>query len=104
MYVATCTLSALALTFGLLSLNVDAIAERVQAQLPARRISGFVILVAVGLGGFYSALSLRYVATGALPPMIEAVGLYTNLIAALDLSMVVPVGLLAGVWLWQRRP
>lgn len=75
-----------------------------QSDPPVRWISGFLMAVAVALGGFYVALSLQYVATGQVPAMIDAVGLHTNLIAALDLTMVVPVALLAAVWLWQGRP
>lgn len=74
------------------------------ARLPDRWISGYVFLVAVALGGFHSALALQYVATGTVPAILDAVGLHTHLIGALDLSMVVSVGLLAGAWLWQRRP
>jgi hypothetical protein len=103
-YVALFTLSAFALVFGLCSLDAPALADQVQARLPARWIGGYVLLVAVALGGFHGALSLQYVVTGDVPAVVEAVGLHTNLIAALDLSMVVSVGLLAGVWLWQRRP
>jgi hypothetical protein len=34
---------------------------------------------------------------------VLATGLHTNLIAALDLSLIVPLGGLAAVWLWSRR-
>jgi len=103
-YALLFTLSGFALVFGLLSLDVTALYRQVQSDLPVRWISGFMVLVAVALGGFYVTLSLQYVATGQVPAMIDAVGLHTNLIAALDLTMVVPVALLAAVWLWQERP
>jgi hypothetical protein len=103
-YVVLFTLSGFALVFGLLSLDATALYRQVQSDLPVRWISGFMLLVAVALGGFCVALSLQYVATGQVPAMIDAVGLHTNLIAALDLTMVVPVALLAAVWLWQDRP
>lgn len=103
-YAALYPLSGFALAFGLVSLNADAVYEQVQARLPARWISGFMVFVAVALGGFHVALSLQYVVTGRTPAMIDAVGLHTNLIAALDLSMVVSVALLAGAWLWRGRP
>jgi len=103
-YVVLFTLSGFALVFGLLSLDATALYRQVQSDLPVRWISGFMLLVAVALGGFYVALSLQYVATGQVPAMIDAMGLHTNLIAALDLTMVVPVALLAAVWLWQDRP
>ena len=103
-YAALYALSGIALAFGLVTLDASALARRVQPSLPARWISGFITLVAVALGGFYVALSLQFVTSGQVPAMIDSVGLHTNLIAALDLTMVVPVGLLAAVWLWQGRP
>ena len=103
-YAALFTLSGFALVFGLVSLDAAALHRQVQSDLPVRWINGFMMLVAVALGGFYGTLSLRYVATGEVPALIDAVGLHTNLIAALDLTMVVPVALLAAVWLWQGRP
>ncbi|MEF8816189.1 MAG: hypothetical protein V5A58_05340 [Salinibacter sp.] len=103
-YALLFTLSGFALVFGLVSLDATALYRRVQSDLPVRWISGFMVFVAVALGGFYVALSLQYVVTGQVPAMIDAVGLHTNLIAALDLTMVVPVALLAAVWLWQERP
>ena len=103
-YALLYTLSGFALVFGLASLEEEALYQRVQQCFPARWIAGFMVFVAVALGGFYVALSLQYIATGEAPAMIDAVGLHTNLIAALDLSMVVSVALLGGVWLWRRRP
>lgn len=103
-YALLFTLSGFALVFGLLSLDATALYRQVQSDLPVRWISGFMVFVAVALGGFYVTLSLQYVTTGQVPAMIDAVGLHTNLIAALDLTMVVPVALLGAVWLWQRRP
>ena len=103
-YVVLFTCSGFALVFGLVSLDATVLYRQVQPDLPVRWLSGFLLAVAVALGGFYVALSLQYVATGQVPAMIDAVGLHTNLIAALDLTMVVPVALLAAVWLWQDRP
>jgi len=103
-YALLFTLSGFALGFGLVSLDATALYRQMQSDLPVRWISGFMVFVAVALGGFYVTLSLRHVATGEVPAMIDAVGLHTNLIAALDLTMVVPVALLAAVWLWQDRP
>ncbi|PQJ26819.1 hypothetical protein BSZ35_17955 [Salinibacter sp. 10B] len=103
-YAILYTLSGFALVFGLASLDAEALYQRVQQGFPGRWIGGFMVFVAVVLGGFYVALSLQYLATGEAPAMIDAVGLHTNLIAALDLSMVVSVALLGGVWLWRRRP
>ncbi|WP_263793159.1 hypothetical protein [Salinibacter sp.] len=103
-YAALCALSGAALIFGLLSIDARALHRQVQPDLPTPWISGFMMLVAVALGGVHAALALRYVATGRVPATLDAIGLHTDLIAALDLTMVVPVALLAGAWLWRGRP
>ncbi len=103
-YVALFTGAGFALIFGLAALDVEAVAERTRDSLPARGVAAFMGGVGLLLGGFHGAVSLRYVVTGTVPPMVEATGLHTNLIAALDLSMVVSVAFLGGVWLWRRRP
>ena len=103
-YAALFTLSGFALLFGLLSLDVEQIARQLSVRLPRRAIGGYMIGVALLLGGFYTVQWLQYVVTGTVPAVLDAVGVHTNLIAALDLSMVVSVGLLGGVWLWRQRP
>ena len=103
-YVTLFTLSGFALLFALVGLDVDAVADRMRTGRPARGVGAFMVGVSLALGGFHGAVSLRYVVTGAVPPMVDAAGLRTHLVGALDLSMVVSVGLLGGVWLWRRRP
>jgi hypothetical protein len=102
-YAALLVLSAFALVFGLVGLNAEALHDRVQTALPRRRVASFLGGVAAALGSFYVALAVRYGVTGQPPSMLTATGLHTSLIAALDLTMVVPVGGLAAVWLWQGR-
>lgn len=103
-YVLLYTLSAFALIFGLVDLDAGTLYDRVRPTLPRRWIAAFMFVVAAGLTAFYGTLSVQYAVTGQVPAMIDAVGLHTNLIAALDLTMVVPVGVLGGVWLWRDRP
>jgi hypothetical protein len=102
-YVAVVVLAAAGLIFGLSALDARGFDESA-ARVPARPVAVFMLVVAAGLGGFWVATSLAYVLTGEVPAVVTAVGHPTNVIAALDLSMVVPLMLIAGVWLWQRRP
>ncbi len=103
-YAALVALSGVALVFGLLSIDATALHRQVQPGLPVRWIVGFLAGVAVTLGGLYGAFSLRHVATGQGPALLDAMGPRAHLVAALHLTMVVPVGLLAASWLWQQRP
>ena len=85
-------------------INVKVVAERYREDTPNKLIGGFMILVAVILGVFHIGLSLSYVFTGNVPDIIKNVGHPTNVIAALDLSMVVPVALFGGISLIKKQP
>lgn len=104
LYAALFTLSIFALIFALVSLDVKKIAQQFSPNLPVKWVSGYIFFVALFLGVFWIFLSLNYVFTGQIPPVVIAVDGKTNLIAALDLSMVVSFGLLGAIWLWQRQP
>lgn len=104
LYTALFTLSGAALIFGLASLDVRRLHAQVSDALPRGWVAAFLALVGGSLGGVYVVQSLHYLETGTLPGPIDATGLHTHLIAALDLSMVVPVALLGAVWLWRGEP
>jgi hypothetical protein len=104
LYVALFTLSGAALIFGLAALDARSFYAQVSDALPTGRITAFLAGVGGSLGGFYVLQSLRYLETGEVPALVAATGLHTHLIAALDLSMVVPVALLGAVWLWRGEP
>jgi hypothetical protein len=103
-YVLTFALSLMALVFGLARLDVEALGRRLRAGVGERWIAGFMFFVAVGLSAVYTIDSVRFILTGRLPAVIAMTGKATNLVFALDLTLVVPWFILGGVWLWQRRP
>lgn len=103
-YVALFALSIFALIFGIASLNVKRITELFRPGTPVKWIGGYMMFVALLLGGFHIFLNIRYVFTGFVPEIVINVEHPTNLISALDLSLVVSFGLLGGVWLWKRQP
>jgi hypothetical protein len=104
LYVALFDLSIFALLFALVRLDVDDIGRGFRSGTPVRWIAGYMIFVAVGLTAVYGAESLRFVATGRVPEIVTLTGHVTNVVFALDLSLVVPWFILGAIWLWQRRP
>jgi hypothetical protein len=104
LYAGLFTLSAFALALALADTDVPILGRSVRYTTSVFGVALYMLLVALLLGGFWVSTSLEYVFTGRVPPVIEAVGHPTNVIAALDLSMVVSVALLAGHLLWRRRP
>lgn len=103
-YVALFALSIFALTFGLVALDAKGISQQFRASAPVKWISGYMVFVAVGLSGVYTAQWAGFVATGQLPPIVVQTGHPTSVVFALDLSLVVPVLVLGAIWLWTRRP
>lgn len=104
LYVALFDLSIFALLFALVRLDVDGIGQSFSRGTPVKWIAGFTGFVAVGLTAVYASESLRFVVTGQVPEIVTNTGHLTNIVFALDLSLVVPWFALGAIWLWQRRP
>jgi hypothetical protein len=103
-YVALSSLSILALLFALPHVDADAIRRRFAPQTPTKWISGYLLLIAVFLGGLWISQTLNFVFTGQAPQSLEASGHITEIVFALDLSLLLPGLVLGAIWLWQRRP
>jgi len=104
LYVTLFNLSVFALLFALTTLDVQAIAERFRDRTPAKWIAGYMGFVAVGMTAVYGAQSLSFVFTGRVPEIVSLTGHVTNIVFALDLTLVVPWFVVGAIWLWQRRP
>ncbi|MBP7690570.1 MAG: hypothetical protein KA764_01560 [Anaerolineales bacterium] len=103
-YTALFALSLYALICAVPALELPALGRRFSARTPARLVAGYMLLVALALTVLWGAMSLGFVFSGAIPPPVVSSGHVTGVVFALDLSLVVPLMALAGVWLWQRRP
>ena len=103
-YVATVTSAASALIFALGTLDATAIARRFDARTPVRLVSALLSVIVVGLGGFHVSVAVVAAVTGRPPALLEVIGHPTNVIAALDLPLVVVVSAVAARWLARRRP
>jgi hypothetical protein len=103
-YVVLFDLSIIALILAFVGSDMEQIGQRFRSRTPARWIAGFMGFVAVGLSAVYGAQSLNFIFTGELPEIVTLTGHLTNIVFALDLSLVVPWFVLGAIWLWQRRP
>lgn len=105
-HVAIFALSLYALVLSLVAADFAGLAAQLRPGTPVRTVAVILLL----LGGALAALQMSGLAgfalTGAVPeePSRLVVPLtFTRLGAVLDLSLLVPVYLLAGTWLWRRR-
>jgi hypothetical protein len=105
--VAVFSLSVFALSLALANLDVTAIARRFSDRTPVRLVGGILLFLAAVLAAFWSAPSLRFAFTGALPEegskLIVPITI-THLGWVLDLAVLVPAYAAAGVLLRRRAP
>jgi hypothetical protein len=92
------------LIFALSGLDVNVISQAFRASTPVRWISGFMVFIGVFLGFKWIADSLNFVFTGQLPRAIIDFAHPTNIVFALDLTLIVPWMIVGAIWLWQHRP
>jgi hypothetical protein len=98
LYVATFLVSIATLGLFLWRLDVPALASRRRRDTPVRPIGGYLILVAVGLTAMSLGIWGAYAFAGR-PTPIEPEAF--KVVAALDLSFMVPLLTIGGVLLWR---
>jgi hypothetical protein len=103
-YVALFTLPIFALLFGLVNIDAETISQQFRQKTPVKWIAGYMIFVALGLTTVYLLQFFGFVTSGQIPAIVLKTDHPTNVVPALDFSMVIPWLVLGGVWLWQRRP
>jgi len=103
-YVALFSFSILTLVFVLPHIDAREIGKRFSPKTPTRWIGVYLVVIAIFLGGLWISQVLRFNFTGELPPSLIASGHITEIIFALDLSLLVPGLVIAALWLWQREP
>ncbi|HLM62528.1 MAG TPA: hypothetical protein VK308_17130 [Pyrinomonadaceae bacterium] len=103
LYVAIFTLSIYALVFTLVKTDAEEIRRQFRDRTPVKLIGGYMLFIAAGLSFLWIGSSLKFVADGVVPEYIEMTGHPTGIVYALDLSLLVPVLILGGVWIWRRE-
>jgi hypothetical protein len=103
-YTVLLGLSIFVLIFGLVSLDVQLVSQQFSSRTPVRWIGGYFLFVAISLTLVYLMQSLGYVFTGQVPDIVINSGHPTNIVFALDLTLLIPWMALSGVWLIQHRP
>ena len=104
MYAALLALSIIALIFGLANLDVNRISGQIKKEAPVKWIGGYFLFVASGLGLVYLIQSIGFIATGTVPAIVTISGHPTNVVFALDLTLLIPWLILGALWLMKRQP
>lgn len=104
MYAALLALSIIALIFGLANLDINWISQQFRKEAPVKWIGGYFLFVASGLGLVYLIQSIGFIFTDSVPAIVTITGHPTNVVFALDLTLVIPWLILGAVWLMRRKP
>ena len=104
LYVALFILPVLALIAGLVDLDMAVIRAHLPSRTMQRVVGSYMLLWGLMLGTLWSSQAVDYITNGTLPELLAITGQHVHLIAAMDLTMVVPFFLLAGWWLWKGDP
>lgn len=99
-HIAIFSSSIFALVLAVSNLDVAATAEPLRRRQLARWIGGFLTLVGAGQGALWVFVIVRYAVTGEVLADIPVRG--QHVVFALDLSLLVPALIVAGVLLWRR--
>jgi hypothetical protein len=101
LYVCLLLLAAGTLGLALSRVEVQRVAASMRPGTPVRIISGYFLFVAVALTGAWLSMWAAYVFTGR-PTPVEPEAF--KLVAALDLTIMVPALATCGILLWRGRP
>jgi hypothetical protein len=100
-YVAAFVIAVITLILALTRLAIAELAHCFGSSTPARLAGGYLATTGMGLGTVWTVMWTAHVITGwSTPVPTEAF----RLVAALDLSLMVPPLVAGGILLWRRRP
>jgi hypothetical protein len=100
LYVLAVLLAAVALAFTVMDTDVARAPDWFHPATPVRRIGGYLVAVACGLAAVWLGFWAAYAFLGRPAPGGPEV---FRLVAALDLTLMVPALAAGGVLLWRRR-
>lgn len=103
-YAALLALSIFALIVGLMNLDVNGISGQVRKEAPVKWIGSYFLFVASGLGLVYLIQSIGFIFTDNVPAIVTITEHPTNVVFALDLTLLIPWPVLGAVWMMKRKP
>jgi hypothetical protein len=105
LHVAVFSTAVFALALAMATMDAPAIAHRFHVRTPVRMVGSVLVVLGLALGAMWVTFSLRFAVTGVVPQEPSHLILpssFTHLGWALDLSLLVPGYVLAGLLLWRR--
>ena len=101
--IAVFTLAGFALVLGTFNLDAETISRRFSLRTPARLLAVWFLWVAIQVSSLWISRWVKFLATGQVPEVNGSANAY-QVIAAVDLSFMVSLLILAAYCLWRRHP
>jgi hypothetical protein len=95
--------SGSALALGIGNFNIESLAGVFSSRIPVRLIAGFLFYTATMISFLWISQWIKFLATGRVPDVNGSQSAY-QIIAAVDLSFMVPMQFSAAYLLFRRRP
>jgi hypothetical protein len=102
-YTALFSLSAITLVLLLANLDTTRLAEQFAVKTPVKWISIYLLLISAMLFIAELLMIIPFLSSGKIPDAIKQTGHPTGIVFALDMSIVIPVSIMAAIYLWQRK-
>jgi hypothetical protein len=99
-YVGTLVLSVVILILSLAWMDIAPLAASFRARTPVRLIGGYLTFVGIGLGSVWLMMWAAYIFAGR-PTPVEPEAF--QVVAAIDLAIIVPLLMFGGILLWRRH-
>jgi hypothetical protein len=99
-YVGTLVISVVILIVSLPRMDMPLLAANFRAGTPVRLIGGYLTFVGIGLGSVWLIMWAAYIFAGR-PTPVEPEAF--KVVAAIDLSIIVPLLVFGGILLWRRN-
>jgi hypothetical protein len=102
-WIAVFVLSGFAFALGMGNLDVEAISRRFSPRTPGKPVAAYLLYVAAMVSFLWISRWVKFLLTGQVPDVNGSQYAY-QIIAAVDLSFMVPLQIPAAYLLWRRRP
>jgi len=103
-YVAMFSLALWSLVALLVRMDADRLGARFAPGTPVRPVAAYLLIIAALFAAVWLKDILPAIAANATPAALEGTKMLTSPVHVMDLSITLPMCVLAGIWLWRRRP
>ena len=104
LYVGIVVLSTLALLFSYRATNEKEISRLIRHNIPMKWVGVFIAGVSMILIAFHSVIYLQFVFTEDIPNIVLGTPYMTKMVSAVNLLLIVPLGIASAFWIWERNP